>query len=135
MVALVKPIFPRHTGMWIGGPDGFTMGLQFFPPGPPAHEVLGQMIIPICLIIGAAVVLLTAGIVASFSARRVSSRTNSNPTRNPSPIPQPRTSLLVSSLSPFCSPKGCEPRRREGNSALFLHSVPTPASWTPRSPG
>ena len=52
LIALLKPIFPNHTGMWIGGPDAFTMGVQLFPPGPPAHEVLGRAIIPICLVLG-----------------------------------------------------------------------------------
>lgn len=66
LVALLKPIFPNHTGMWIGGAQGFTMGVQFFPPGPPAHEVLGTTIIPLCLAIGAAFLLGTAGAVRLF---------------------------------------------------------------------
>ena len=66
LVALLKPLFPHHTGMWLGGPEGFTMGVQFFPPGPPAHEVLGTTIIPLCLAIGAAFLLGTAGAVRLF---------------------------------------------------------------------
>lgn len=66
LIALLKPIFPNHTGMWIGGPDSFTMGVQLFPPGPPAHEILGQAIIPICLVLGSLILLATMVTVRLF---------------------------------------------------------------------
>ncbi|ABF42565.1 membrane protein [Candidatus Koribacter versatilis Ellin345] len=63
LVALCKPIFPNHTGMWIGGPESFTMGVQFFPPAPPAHEALGNYIIPLALFLGCLLILVTTMVI------------------------------------------------------------------------
>ncbi len=66
LVALMKPIFPHNTGLWISGSRIVNSGVQFPAPGPPAHEVLGQAVIPICLVLGAAIVLLTTGCARFF---------------------------------------------------------------------
>lgn len=88
LLALMKPIFPHNTGLWIG-PEVFNMGFRFPPPGPPAHEVLGQTIIPVCLIAGAAIVVLTAGCIRLFLR---TSRFVQNHFRNsPESIGQPVT--------------------------------------------
>jgi uncharacterized membrane protein len=66
LVALLKPIFPRHTGLWVSEGHMVSSGVQWPIPGPPAHEILGQSIIPICLILGTAIILLTTGMVRVF---------------------------------------------------------------------
>ncbi|HEY3929311.1 MAG TPA: DUF1700 domain-containing protein [Candidatus Koribacter sp.] len=66
LVALMKPIFPRHTGLWVSGGHVINSGVIFPIPAPPAHEILGQAIIPICLVLGTAIVLLTTGCVQLF---------------------------------------------------------------------
>lgn len=66
LVALLKPIFPRHTGLWMIGDQMVNAGVIFPIPAPPAHEVLGQAVIPICLVLGTAILLLTTGAVRVF---------------------------------------------------------------------
>jgi len=51
LTAILKPIFPRQTGLWIG-PGVFDFGLHEPPPVYPAHEVLGWRYIPIALSFG-----------------------------------------------------------------------------------
>ena len=66
LVALLQPVFPHHTGMWMVGSEIVGFGIQFPVPGPPAREVLGQAIIPICLTAGAVIVLITSGCIHLF---------------------------------------------------------------------
>lgn len=66
LVALLKPILPHNTGLWIGGPEGMTMGVHFPAPLPPAHEILGSNIIPIALVLGATAILLTTVAIRLF---------------------------------------------------------------------
>ena len=55
--ALLKPIFPKHVGMWLD-PPLFTFGMH--PPSmPAAHELLGWWIIPVSVLLGVAAFLLT----------------------------------------------------------------------------
>jgi hypothetical protein len=51
LTAILKPIFPRQTGLWVG-PGVFDFGLHEPPPVYPAHEVLGWRYIPIALSFG-----------------------------------------------------------------------------------
>ncbi len=54
--ALLKPIFPNNVGLWVH--KGISLGAQF--PAPPGVTPLGgYWIIPICLIIGLVILLLT----------------------------------------------------------------------------
>jgi uncharacterized membrane protein len=66
LVALLKPIFPNHTGMWVVDGRVINMGVLFPIPAPPAHEILGQAIIPICLVLGTFILLATFGAVRLF---------------------------------------------------------------------
>ncbi|HEY3929310.1 MAG TPA: DUF1700 domain-containing protein [Candidatus Koribacter sp.] len=87
-LALMKPILPHNTGLWIGGPEVVNMGVRFPPPGPPAHEVLGQTIIPVCLILGTGIVLLTVGCIRLFlrTSRFVQGHFQSSPEAVGNPV-------------------------------------------------
>lgn len=61
--AMIKPIFPANTGMWFRDGQMVASGTQFFPPQPPAHEVLGMMYIPIMLTVGSLTLLLTTFVI------------------------------------------------------------------------
>ena len=54
-VAVLKPIFPNHVGLWVH--DGISLGVQF--PQPGVAPIGGYWIIPICLVIGLAVLIFT----------------------------------------------------------------------------
>ena len=62
MVGFLKPIFPKNTGLWLGGPEP-NSGLLFPAPAPPAHEVLGIYFIPLALFVGCLLILLTTLII------------------------------------------------------------------------
>ncbi len=51
VVAVLKPFYPHHVGLWSRPPDLLAFG---FVSGPPAaqYEVLGWWIIPIGLVVG-----------------------------------------------------------------------------------
>ncbi len=53
--AVLKPIFPDHVGVWVD-PPLFTFGVIY---SPPARELLGYWIIPIALVIGVSLLVLT----------------------------------------------------------------------------
>lgn len=54
--ALLKPIFPNNVGLWIH--EGVSFGAQF--PAPPGVTPLGgYWIIPVCLVLGLLVLLIT----------------------------------------------------------------------------
>ena len=62
LLGFLKPIFPNHAGLWLGGPQP-NSGLLFPAPAPPAHEVLGIYLIPIALFLGCLLILLTTLII------------------------------------------------------------------------
>ena len=60
--ALAKPFFPTYIGMWRPNPHTFTAGMAA-PNLGPMHEVLGWWYIPLALVLGAVLILLTTLIV------------------------------------------------------------------------
>jgi hypothetical protein len=68
LTAILKPIFPRNTGLWIG-PGVFNFG--FHVPGftDPVHEVLGWWYIPAALWLGCFFVWLTTYGIRKFLRR------------------------------------------------------------------
>lgn len=60
LTALLKPIFPANTGMWLIDGHLVAFGTQFFAPQTPAHEVLGLLnYILLGLSLGSLILLLT----------------------------------------------------------------------------
>ena len=78
--AMLKPILPYNTGMWMR--DGVLVGFGTQLPGPPAGstEVLGLWYIPILLIAGSLLLLATMYIIRTSLriSRRFQSRLGSN---------------------------------------------------------
>ena len=59
LLALLKPIFPRHTGLWVGpGVFNFSFETALPPAGGAVRELLGWWLIPVCLVMGS---LILAG--------------------------------------------------------------------------
>ena len=61
IMALLKPIFPDNVGVWVRD-AGFEIPLRLganFPKPPHEHVVGGYWIIPICLVLGLAILVLT----------------------------------------------------------------------------
>lgn len=56
VVAMLKPIFPANVGIWIVGGVPLALGAQFPAPSPPLG---GYWIVPIGLMLGFGIVLLT----------------------------------------------------------------------------
>jgi uncharacterized membrane protein len=56
LLALLKPFFPKYTGLWVG-PNEFSfslrMGATMTNPSSPVRELLGWWLIPVCLVLGA----------------------------------------------------------------------------------
>lgn len=72
LLALLKPIFPERTGLWVGPgvfDFSFRMGLLPVYPSATVHEVLGWWFIPVCLILGSMTVLLTTKLMQVLSKR------------------------------------------------------------------
>ena len=59
LTALIKPILPANTGMWVENGHLASSGVLFPPPAPPAHEVLGLLYIPLALSAGSLILLVT----------------------------------------------------------------------------
>ncbi len=56
LLALLKPFFPRYTGLWVGPGEfsfSFRMGATMTNPASPVRELLGWWLIPVCLVLGA----------------------------------------------------------------------------------
>jgi len=72
LLALMKPFFPRNTGLWVG-PDQFSfnfrMGATMTNPASPVHEVLGWWLIPVCLVIGSLSLALTTKLLQFLMGR------------------------------------------------------------------
>jgi len=58
LTAILKPIFPRNVGLWIG-PGVFDFGFHVPRYSDPVHEVLGQWYIPVALGVGYFFIWLT----------------------------------------------------------------------------
>lgn len=56
VVAVLKPIFPANVGIWLVGGLPLALGAQFPAPSPPLG---GYWIVPISLMLGFGIVLLT----------------------------------------------------------------------------
>jgi uncharacterized membrane protein len=59
LTALIKPILPANTGMWVENGHLASSGVLFPPPAPPAHEVLGLWYILFALTVGSLTLLFT----------------------------------------------------------------------------
>lgn len=59
LTALIKPILPANTGMWVENGHLTSSGVLFPPPSPPAHEVLGMWYILFALTGGSLALLFT----------------------------------------------------------------------------
>jgi uncharacterized membrane protein len=72
LLALLKPVFPQYTGLWVGPNEfslSFRMGATMTNPPPPVHEVLGWWLIPVCLVVGSLSLALTTQLL-QFLFRR-----------------------------------------------------------------
>lgn len=72
-VAVLKPFFPRHTGLWL---HPLKFGLEFGGPVHTDQELLGLWFIPVavllaaaCFVVGTAVVRVGAPIVVGRAAK------------------------------------------------------------------
>jgi uncharacterized membrane protein len=71
VTALLKPIFPANTGVWVR--DGhFASSGTIFPAPAGAHEMLGMAYIPVFLVIGSLTLLATGALIRA--ALRTSQR-------------------------------------------------------------
>jgi len=68
VTAILKPIFPRQTGLWIG-PGVFNFGIHEPRYADPVHEVLGWWYIPVALSLGCFFVWLTTYGIRRFLRR------------------------------------------------------------------
>jgi uncharacterized membrane protein len=66
ITALLKPIFPANTGLWVLDGHVVSSGTLFPPPAPPAHEVLGMGYILIALVAGSLTLLTTTWSIRNF---------------------------------------------------------------------
>lgn len=72
LLALLKPLFPERTGLWVGPrvfDFSFRMGLLPLYPSATVHEVLGWWFIPVCLVLGSLTVLLTTKVIQFLTKR------------------------------------------------------------------
>ena len=58
LTAILKPIFPRQIGLWIG-PGVFDFGAHEPRYSDPVHEVLGHWYIPVALVLAYFFIWLT----------------------------------------------------------------------------
>jgi acetyltransferase-like isoleucine patch superfamily enzyme len=59
LIGLLKPLFPKHIGLWAtSNPLTFHFGVNLEPI--PSQEVLGYWIIPLAILLGAALFMVTA---------------------------------------------------------------------------
>jgi len=72
LTALVKPILPGNTGVWVENGQLASSGVLFPPPGPPAHEVLEMWYVPLALVVGSLTLLATTAVIRA--ALRTSQR-------------------------------------------------------------
>ncbi len=58
IAALAKPFNPK-VGLWLIGPDTYSLALGMTDESPPGHELLGWTLIPIGLALGGGTIMLT----------------------------------------------------------------------------
>jgi hypothetical protein len=75
MIAVGKLIVPGEVGAWIG-PHAFTAGIPGTPPAG-AHEVLGDWIVPISVVLGA-LCFVGGGKLLRLIGRRLLAKTKPN---------------------------------------------------------
>lgn len=68
LTAILKPIFPRQVGLWIG-PGVFNFGFHEPRHSDPVHEVLGWWYIPVALCLGCFFLWLTTYGIRRFLRR------------------------------------------------------------------
>jgi hypothetical protein len=68
LTAILKPIFPRNTGLWIG-PGVFNFGFHMPGVADPVHEVLGWWYIPAAFWVGSFFLWLTTYGIRKFLRR------------------------------------------------------------------
>jgi len=68
LTAILKPIFPHNTGLWIG-PGVFNFGFHVPRFTDPVHEVLGWWYVPVAFWLGSLFVWLTTYGIRSFLKR------------------------------------------------------------------
>jgi CubicO group peptidase (beta-lactamase class C family)/uncharacterized membrane protein len=68
LTAILKPIFPRQMGLWIG-PGVFNFGFHEQRHSDPVHEVLGWWFLPVALCLGCFFLWLTTRGIRSFLRR------------------------------------------------------------------
>lgn len=80
LTALLKPVFPSHTGLWMANGRFLSSGTVFVPPQPPAHEILGWWYVPLALALGAAFLIAATFAIRTFLrlSRRLQNRLATN---------------------------------------------------------
>lgn len=68
--AFAKCIFPAHTGVWFSDGKLISSGTLFEIPPSPAYEVAGWWYVPVALVLGSLLILLTSFVIRT--ALRVS---------------------------------------------------------------
>ena len=61
--SFAKCIFPAHTGMWVRDGRIIFSGTQLHIPTPPAHEIAGWWYVPVTLVLGSLLILLTTFVI------------------------------------------------------------------------
>ena len=61
--SFAKCIFPAHTGTWLKDGKVVMSGTTLFVPEPPAHEIMGWWYVPIALVLGSLLILLTTFVI------------------------------------------------------------------------
>lgn len=62
LCAVLKPLHPHTAGLWVystGGGVTYSLRLGFSSPPPAGHEVLGWWMVPVGVVVGGALILLT----------------------------------------------------------------------------
>jgi len=63
ITALLKPLLPANTGLWVRDGHFASAGMLFPYPPYPAYDVLGMWYIPLALIVGSLTLLATTWII------------------------------------------------------------------------
>jgi hypothetical protein len=67
VTALVKPIFPANTGIWLDGSGDFKdLGIMFPPSNANVHVIAGLWYIPAALAAGSLTLLITTWAIRTF---------------------------------------------------------------------
>ena len=73
LLALLKPLFPARTGLWVGpGVFDFSFHMGLMPEylsTSSAHEVLGWWFIPVCLVLGSLTLMVTTKFIQFLTKR------------------------------------------------------------------